>query len=111
MIGSGGWLMIIIMILDKKFFFVGIYFLKYLRYNRFGVIDLLENVFEKWNISRDILIKFGDEIIEVFKDDFGVKNIEGDLLKEMLSLLVRVFKVIYDENYGGFGNVFKFLSF
>lgn len=85
MTGSGGWPMTIIMTPDKKPFFAGTYFPKYSRYNRPGVIDLLENVSEKWNTSRDILIKSGDEIIEALKDDFGVKNTEGDLSKEMLS--------------------------
>ncbi|MDL0172596.1 thioredoxin domain-containing protein, partial [Clostridioides difficile] len=110
MTGSGGWPMTIIMTPDKKPFFAGTYFPKYSRYNRPGVIDLLENVSEKWNTSRDILIKSGDEIIEALKDDFGVKNTEGDLSKEMLSSSVRVFKAIYDEKYGGFGNAPKFPS-
>ena len=101
MTGSGGWPMTIIMTPDKKPFFAGTYFPKYSRYNRPGVIDLLENVSEKWNTSRDILIKSGDEIIEALKDDFGVKNTEGDLSKDMLSSSVRVFKAIYDEKYGG----------
>lgn len=110
MTGSGGWPMTIIMTPDKKPFFAGTYFPKYSRYNRPGVIDLLESVSDKWNTSKDILIKSGDEIIEALKDDFGVKNTDGELSKEMLNSSIRIFKAIYDEKYGGFGNAPKFPS-
>lgn len=49
MTGHGGWPLTIIMTPDKKPFFAGTYIPKYSKYNRLGLIDLLQRIAQLWN--------------------------------------------------------------
>ncbi len=62
--GQGGWPLTIVMAPDKKPFFAGTYFPKRSRWGRAGLLDILEQVADKWAKDRDNLIQTGQMITE-----------------------------------------------
>lgn len=90
---------------EQKPFFAGTYFPKTARYGKIGFKELLIAVHEKWKTDRKALLKSADEIVthlskEVFYEE------EADA--QMIESAVEIYKQIYDEKSGGFGNAPKF---
>ena len=67
MTGHGGWPLTIIMTPDKKPFFAGTYIPKYSKYNRLGLIDLLQRIAQLWNENREKLLLLADQITDEIK--------------------------------------------
>lgn len=109
MTGSGGWPLTIIMTPDKKPFFAGTYLPKESKYGRMGIIELLEQVKQKWEVEKDILINASEEItkavIDFNKPNYG--NHE-DIDKEDIGIGIDTLENRFDKNYGGFGESPKF---
>lgn len=107
MTGSGGWPLTVIMAPDKKPFFAGTYFPKHNRYGRPGLMDVLEQIQEKWNSDKNEIISMGERISEAIKPQFHADSSgklgEGTFNKARLTLGKN-----FDPDYGGFGNAPKF---
>lgn len=110
MTGSGGWPLTVIMTPDKKPFFCGTYFPKYQKYNRIGLIDLLEQIDFKWKNEKETLLKSSENILNVLKEDFEINKSEDELDKDIIEKAIEVFKLSFDNKYGGFGRAPKFPS-
>lgn len=106
--GSGGWPLTIIMTPDKKPFFAGTYFPKYQRYNRIGIIDLLEKLSNKYKTDKNLINESTEEILKFVQNSFEPKSIKGNLDKSLVDNAVKIFKLAYDSKYGGFGKEAKF---
>ena len=64
--GSGGWPTSIFMTPEQKPFFAGTYFPKETRYGVIGFKELLLKINEKWQNSREELLRSSDSIAEAF---------------------------------------------
>lgn len=106
--GSGGWPTTIFMTPEQKPFFAGTYFPNTSRMGMVGFKDLLLNLSKKWSEDKSSLIASSNEILNALKEhkEDKVYASEDTIIKNA----VTVFKKIFDENYGGFGNSPKFPS-
>lgn len=103
--GNGGWPTTIFMTPDQKPFFAGTYFPKTARHRQIGFIDLLNTIHIKWETDKDSLVKSAERIIAHLSTE-NHENYEAD--EKLLHHAAAIYKHIYDEEYGGFGNAPKF---
>ncbi len=106
MTGQGGWPLTVIMAPDKKPFFAGTYFPKRSRGGWPGLIEILEQVREKWETDRERIAQIGDKITEAVKS----QNIPeaGELSADTLHLAFQQYRDRFDPVYGGLGSAPKF---
>ncbi|WP_342773067.1 thioredoxin domain-containing protein [Paenibacillus flagellatus] len=109
MTGQGGWPLTVILTPDKKPFFAGTYFPKTRKYGRYGLMDLLPQLAEKWRDERDKIEEIGEQIVEETKRQL-LSNLDGELNAESLDRAYRQYAQLYDETFGGFGSAPKFPS-
>ncbi|MDB5054961.1 MAG: six-hairpin glycosidase-like family protein [Bacilli bacterium] len=107
MTGSGGWPLTIIMTPEKKPFFAGTYFPKTRKHNRFGIMELLAQVTEKWSDERDRIIDAGDQIV-VETQKRMLSNLQGEINVKSLDKAYGMYEQMFDPMYGGFGTAPKF---
>ena len=107
MTGSGGWPLTVIMAPDKKPFFAGTYFPKHSHYGRPGLMDVLEQIQEKWNSDKSEIINIGERISEAIKPQFHADS-SGKLGEDTLKKARLTMGKNFDPEYGGFGNAPKF---
>ncbi len=107
MTGSGGWPLTVIMAPDKKPFFAGTYFPKHSRYGRPGLMDVLEQIQEKWNSDKSEIINIGERISEAIKPQFHADS-SGKLGEDTLKKARLTLGKNFDPEYGGFGSAPKF---
>ncbi|MFX1377228.1 MAG: thioredoxin domain-containing protein [Promethearchaeota archaeon] len=105
--GSGGWPLTIIMTPEKKPFFAGTYFPKRTRFNRVGLIELINKIKELWNKRRNELINSADQIA------FNLRNLDQEapgkeFTRSTLKKAYQLLKGQFDETNGGFGSRPKF---
>lgn len=106
--GQGGWPTTIIMTPDQKPFFAGTYFPKKAVYGNLGLMEILDEVINRWNRDRDSLIQSGDEIVALLNKRKEKTN-EGLLLtKKPIIDAKRLFEKNFDKRYGGFSKSPKF---
>ncbi len=105
--GEGGWPLTILMTPDKKPFYAGTYFPKRAKYGRAGLIDVLEEIKEKWSSKREGFEIYSDEITKALKNSMAIEAKE-DLEEDVLENAFHLFKDNYDPLYGGFGRAPKF---
>jgi len=109
--GSGGWPLTIIMTPDKKSFFAGTYFPKHSQYGRIGLMELLEQVSDKWLSDQASLIQSGDQIIrEIAKWNQSAYQTETTLNQDCVEHALTLLRKSFDHKYGGFGIAPKFPS-
>lgn len=108
--GEGGWPLTIIMAPDKKPFFAGTYFPKTARYNRPGMLELLEKIGSEWKEYKEKWMASSEQIVASLKEDLEEEGKAERITKDSIDKTVSIFKQIYDEEYGGFGNAPKFPS-
>ncbi len=108
--GSGGWPTTIFLTPDQKPFFAGTYFPKTARYGQMGLEQLLLAVHQKWINDRESLLESAEEILSILDGQERVEEgkRDEDIATELISAAVTLYKRIYDEEYGGFGNAPKF---
>jgi uncharacterized protein YyaL (SSP411 family) len=106
MTGSGGWPLTVIMTANKIPIFAGTYFPKQSRYGRVGLIDLLEDINNKWKVNREDILRHALKV----KDTFSKNSFPGldKISPEVLGNSVRRISALYDDKYGGFGQAPKF---
>lgn len=106
--GQGGWPLTVIMTAEQKPFFVGTYFPKKSRFNIKGLLEILDIVKNKWEGSRDEIIKSSDKITDLIRiqeeSEVRKTRLSIDVIYSARDLLEKSF----DKKYGGFGNSPKF---
>ncbi|KJS17277.1 MAG: thioredoxin [Peptococcaceae bacterium BRH_c4b] len=107
MTGSGGWPLTVIMAPDKKPFFAGTYFPKHSHYGRPGLMDVLEQIQEKWNSDKSEIINTGERISEAIKPQFHADS-SGKLGEDTFKKARLTLGKNFDPEYGGFGSAPKF---
>ena len=103
--GSGGWPMSIFMTPEQKPFFAGTYFPKTARYGSVGFAQLLEAICDKWQKSREELLRSSEEIMAYLKRK---PEAAGEIDETLLPDAVTQLKRMFDKKYGGFGSAPKF---
>lgn len=107
MTGQGGWPLTVIMTPEKKPFFAGTYFPKNRKYNRYGLMDLLPQLADKWREDRSRVEEIGEQIVEETKGRM-LSNLGGELSEQTLEKAFQHYSQTFDETYGGFGSAPKF---
>ena len=105
--GSGGWPTTIFMTPEQKPFFAGTYFPKKSRMGLIGFTDLILSISQKWIENKTELIESSNEILKALNE---YKNQKSNSSEDLVGDTVSIFKKIFDETYGGFGNAPKFPS-
>ncbi len=105
--GTGGWPLTIIMTPDLKPFFAGTYFPKESGGRGAGLRDLILNVNDLWNNSKNELLKSAEDLTSSLQQLSKFKS--GHELDE--NILEEVYKSLsqnFDDEFGGFGDYQKF---
>ncbi len=105
--GSGGWPLTIIITPDKRPFFAGTYIPKESRFGRMGMLDLIANVKELWQLRRKDIMDSAEKITYALSSASEIQGEEelGDAaIKETFERLSQIF----DAGHGGFGYTPKF---
>lgn len=106
--GHEGWPLTIIMTPDKLPFIAGTYFPKKTRYNRIGLIDLLESTSERWKDNKEEIIQKANYIVKQVKNYYTTDDECKIIMPEMLDDGYRELKNNYEPEYGGFAYAPKF---
>ncbi|ULO09610.1 thioredoxin domain-containing protein [Paenibacillus sp. 19GGS1-52] len=110
--GSGGWPLTVLLTPEKKPFYAGTYFPKRRMFGRLGIMDVLEQIRDKWAQDGASFTRLGDDLLAELQSSeqkdrqSGGAEVGEELLHEAFQLYERQF----DEQYGGFGNAPKFPS-
>jgi uncharacterized protein YyaL (SSP411 family) len=107
MSGQGGWPLTIIMTPDKKPFFSGTYFPKKRKFGRYGLMDILPQIAEKWKEDPARVVETANRIVEEVGKRMLV-NLKGKVSEETLDQAYAHYAQIFDPAYGGFGGAPKF---
>ncbi|WP_332089213.1 thioredoxin domain-containing protein [Paenibacillus sp. GYB003] len=107
MTGQGGWPLTIVMTPEKKPFFAGTYVPKRRKYGRYGLLDILPQLAEKWGEDRGKVEEIGEQIVKDTESRM-LSNLEGELTERTLDRAYRQYAESFDETYGGFGSAPKF---
>jgi len=108
MTGHGGWPLTIIMTPDKKPFFAGTYIPKYSKYNRLGLIDLLQRIAQLWNENREKLLLLADQITDEIKQALTHIQPKETIDEQIFTQAYEQLESQFDPEYGGFGSAPKF---
>ncbi|MBQ8038884.1 MAG: thioredoxin domain-containing protein, partial [Lachnospiraceae bacterium] len=103
--GSGGWPTTIFLTPDQKPFFAGTYFPKTAKFGQVGLKELLLKIHEKWKTDKTLLFQSSEEILSFLNKK---TTVESDMDVQLLSSAFHIYKRIFDEKYGGFGEAPKF---
>ena len=104
----GGWPMTVIMTPDKQPFFSGTYFPKYSRGRRIGMMELIPQVKDAWQNSRDSLKTDAANLTARLQRNQINRTSGGEISSNVLDKAFRSFQSRYDEKLGGFGRAPKF---
>ncbi|WP_409346815.1 thioredoxin domain-containing protein [Paenibacillus sp. MBLB4367] len=107
MTGQGGWPLTIVMTPDQKPFFAGMYFPKRRKYNRYGMMELLPQIVEKWTEDHGKLTETSEQIAEEVERRM-LSSLQGTVSEKVLTAAFEQYRERYDEEYGGFGGGPKF---
>ena len=103
--GSGGWPTSIFLTPDRQPFFAGTYFPKRRQGGMVSFRELLELIHEKWEQDRSALLNQGKKIVELLNRPAA----SGDrAAPELLEDAVQLYKQLFDQKNGGFGDAPKF---
>ncbi|MFN3134416.1 MAG: thioredoxin domain-containing protein [Candidatus Kryptonium sp.] len=108
MTGHGGWPLTIIMTPDKKPFFAGTYIPKHSKYNRIGLIDLLQRIAQLWNENREKLLLLADQITDEIKQALTHIQSKETIDEQIFTQAYDQLESQFDPEYGGFGYAPKF---
>ncbi|MDO4973019.1 MAG: thioredoxin domain-containing protein [Eubacteriales bacterium] len=106
--GSGGWPLTILMTPEQKPFFAGTYLPRESRSRQLGLLPLLRAVAEKWQHDRASLLKTGEQITALLREERAPGKAAPD--EELVRLAAAQLADSYDKEYGGFGTAPKFPS-
>jgi len=105
--GQGGWPLTVMLTPEQKPFFAGTYFPKTTRYGRVGVMDMLNQIREKWSGDRDRVLQASNDIVERMMM-YANETQHGEFGEDIIHRGYKSFVSSFDEVYGGFGAAPKF---
>jgi len=106
MTGHGGWPLTVFMTPDAKPFYTGTYFPKTDRMGMPGLLTILKRVHALWKERREDLTGSAEKVVEAMQE-----KVAGDMVMDHDELIIRayeVFRMSFDNAYGGFGSSPKF---
>lgn len=107
--GQGGWPLTVLLTPDKKPFFAGTYFPKHSKWGRSGLMEILEQVAEKWHRSRDTVTRAGDMIVDQLELHFQPGGEPaGETPEQIVEKCFQELHASFDPKYGGFRQAPKF---
>lgn len=107
MTGQGGWPLTVVLTPDRKPFFAGTYFPKSRKYNRYGLMEILPQIVEKWTEDPEKVSHASEQITEATKKSM-LFRVEGQVSDQTIHQAYDRFVDSYDAAYGGFGSSPKF---
>lgn len=110
MTGHGGWPLTIVMTPDKKPFFAGTYFPTRNRHGRYGLMELLGQITQKWRDDPDQVMGISDQAIDEIQKRMSSDSSGGTVSAHNLDQAYEMYAKQYDKHYGGFGAAPKFPS-
>jgi len=108
--GRGGWPLTVLMTPEQKPFYAATYIPKESRYGMIGLMDLLSQVDLQWHTKREEMVRTGDQIADIMKQQYEKHTDTGTVSKDLINLAVTQLKQSFDHDFGGFGNEPKFPS-
>ena len=105
--GSGGWPLTIIITPDKRPFFAGTYIPKESRFGRMGMLDLIANVKELWQLRRKDIMDSAEKITYALSSASEIQG-EEELGEAAIKETFERLSQIFDAGHGGFGYTPKF---
>jgi uncharacterized protein len=106
--GHGGWPLSAFLTPDRKPFFGGTYFPPESRHGRPGFPQVLLQIHQLWQESRDKLLGSANGIHQKLVEIANTPNPDLPLTPNLLHHAAQQFKAEYDPQHGGFGNAPKF---
>ncbi|HLR63370.1 MAG TPA: thioredoxin domain-containing protein, partial [Lentibacillus sp.] len=107
MTGQGGWPLSIFMTPDKVPFYAGTYFPRVSKYGMPGIMDVLTQLYERYNKEPDHIAKVTKSVTDALKKTVTAKS-ENRLPNKMTGKAFEQLGKRYDLTYGGFGSAPKF---
>ncbi|MCK9364511.1 MAG: thioredoxin domain-containing protein [Syntrophales bacterium] len=107
--GQGGWPLTIFLTPEQKPFFAGTYFPKRSKWGRSGLLDILEQITEKWTADRKRLSALAEEITTDIQRQ-AYEQPGNSLTADVLEKAYEALQQRFDPAYGGFGEAPKFPS-
>lgn len=107
MTGQGGWPLTVMLTPDKKPFFVGMYFPKRRKYGRYGLMDLLPQLAEKWREDPQRVAETAEQIVREVETR-SLSELEGEVSEETLDKAYAHYAQLFEPAFGGFGGAPKF---
>ncbi len=107
MTGQGGWPLTVIVTPDQRPFFAGTYFPKERRFGRMGLLEILQQIHEKWEEDPDKVVAASLKIMDQLKPAMEVTR-KGKAEISWIEEAYDGFRDSFDEVFGGFGDAPKF---
>ena len=107
MTGHGGWPLTVILTPDGKPFFAGTYFPKREKFGRYGLMDILPQIAEKWRKERGGVLTVSANVAEYAQRRL-LEGKAGEPDRTWPDQAFEMFDDMFDPRYGGFGNAPKF---
>jgi uncharacterized protein YyaL (SSP411 family) len=107
MTGHGGWPLTVLMTPEKKPFFAGTYFPKHRRQGRYGLMDVLGQLAQRWKNNPDEMEEVGNRVVESMNQNL-LANLPGSASEQMLAGAFQAYDEMFSDTYGGFGSAPKF---
>ena len=104
----GGWPMTVILTPEKDAFYAATYIPKDTRYNRTGMRELIPQISNMWNNSRDEVIGDASEITKRLQNRNKSVSSFGEIKQNILDIAYNQFNNAFDETWGGFDKAPKF---
>ncbi|MFA9398724.1 MAG: thioredoxin domain-containing protein [Clostridiaceae bacterium] len=104
--GSGGWPMSVFLTPWKKPFYAGTYFPRNNKYGMIGFLDLLKQINNMWINEKEKIINSAEGLFEAINNQNNIESVE--ITEDIFTQAINMYKVRYDEIYGGFSHKPKF---
>ncbi|MEW6267529.1 MAG: thioredoxin domain-containing protein [Thermodesulfobacteriota bacterium] len=106
--GQGGWPLTVFLTPEGKPFYAGTYFPRTSRQGRVGLIELLNQLADKWRSHREIVLKAADQLTQALLDPLETEVASSVPGEESLERAGRLLNQAFDQQWGGFGGPPKF---
>lgn len=105
--GQGGWPLTVLLTPEQKPFYAGTYFPKQTKYGRIGMIDMLNQIHDKWEHENERILEAGNAIVERMAEHKSEAQ-PGEFSEKLIHRGYQTFVSSFDDVYGGFGGAPKF---
>ncbi|MNX00579.1 Glycosyl hydrolase family 9 [compost metagenome] len=105
--GHGGWPLTVLLTPDQRPFYAGTYFPRRSMLGRVGLLDLLEQIKDRWASDREGLVELSDELMAEVQER-TLSSLPGQVDEQLLHNAYQHYEKLFDPAYGGFGSAPKF---